>query len=123
MRKRVFAPVALGVLLLAGCSSSSASSPSGRFDRLTSKACADIVSTMAPKTGTAIIRWNTDEPDQSPFQKLAAAVRGAPSATLHSELAAFETAAASGDVPGVLKASGAMVHSCRQFRLGRPAGR
>src|SRR5450631_2138896 len=37
------------------------------------------------------------EPHQSPFQRVVAVARGAPSATLHSELAAFDAAATSGD--------------------------
>lgn len=80
-------------------------------EQLTSKACQDIVSTMTPHTGTAVIPLN--------FQELVVAVHQSPNAKLHSELAAFEydaSHAASGAT--YLNEASAMLRTCKQLRLG-----
>ena len=111
MRKWLLGTLAVGALSMAGCSSGAGSVPLNHNDQLTSKACKDIVSTMSPHTGTAVIPVN--------FQELVVAVHDSPSARLHSELAAFlfhADHAASG--AKYLSDASAMLRTCRQLGFG-----
>jgi hypothetical protein len=103
--------LAVGTFALAGCGATSASPAQSRGQKLAAKACTDIVTTMTPLTGTAIIRLN--------FQELVAAVHQSPNAKLHSEVALFENDAAhpvSGG--GYLNEASAMLRTCRQLGFG-----
>jgi hypothetical protein len=111
VRKWMLGTLAVGALSVAGCSSGAGSSPLNHNEQLTSKACRDIVSTMSPHTGTALIPVN--------FQELVVAVDDSPSARLHSELAAFQydaDHAASG--ANFVSDASAMLRTCEQLGLG-----
>ena len=111
VRKHLVAVVAMGALALAGCGSGAGSLPRSHDEQLTSKACQDIETTMTPHSGTVVITLN--------FQQLIAAVHDAPSARLHSELAAFEQHAAhAGSGASYFNDARAMLRTCRQLGFG-----
>jgi hypothetical protein len=56
------------------------------------------------------------------LQELTAAIDHSPNARLHSELSAFDAAAASGNGPGTLNESNAMLQTCKQLGFGNQAG-
>jgi hypothetical protein len=124
VRIRILGAVAIGALLLTGCGTGTGESAPTHSEQLTLQACQDIVSVMAPKQGTAVVTWNASDLSQSPIQRLIRAVRRAPNAKLHSEAAAFESAA-SGELAlahpndSVFRDANAMVQTCKQ--LGLPA--
>jgi hypothetical protein len=103
--------LAVGTLALAGCTTTTGSSPQSHGQQLTATACRYIVTTITPHTGTAIIHFN--------FQELVSAVHKSPNAKLHSELASFEkdaSHAASGT--NYLNEASAMSRTCRQLGFG-----
>jgi hypothetical protein len=76
MEKWTLRVLALVVMLLAGCSSGTASLSQRHANQLTSKACRDINSTMAPATRPSpFVAWDESDPGQSPFQQVIVAVR------------------------------------------------
>jgi hypothetical protein len=117
MRFWAVIPLVSGSLVLAACGSSASSLPISRGSQLTAKACRDIDSVMTPKHGT-VITWDSTDLSRSPFQALVAVVYNSPNVTLHSELAAFESAARSGDVSGVFNDSNALLKTCRKLGFG-----
>jgi hypothetical protein len=108
MRRRMVGLLVMCTLALAGCSSTTGSSAQSHDQQLTAKACKDIVTTMTPLAGTAVIRLN--------FQDLVAAVHQSPKSKLHSELASFENDAAHAASGGnYLNEAKAMLSTCRQL--------
>ena len=114
--------LALVALLLTGCSSGTASLPQRHADQLTSKACREINSTMAPATRPSpFVAWDESDPGQSPFQQVIVAVRRAPNARLHSDIGVIESAVSGhpADSGSFDNAASALVKTCKQ--LGFPA--
>lgn len=122
MGKLTLGVLALAALLLTGCSSGAASLPQRHANQLTSKACRDINSTMAPATRPSpFVTWDESDRGQSPFQVLIVAVRRAPNAKLHSEVGVIESAVSGhpANPYSFVSAASALVMTCKQ--LGFPA--